>query len=407
VNKLLMIALATTASMLTLPGFAEGTKKYGPGVSDTEIKIGQTMPYSGSASALSMTGKISSAYFKMINAQGGVNGRKINLISVDDGFSPAKTVEQTRKLVEGDEVLAIFSSMGSAPTLAVARYLNNARVPQILSQAGTPKVVDPVNLPWTTIFTPTLTVEAKTLAAYILKAKPDAKVGILYQNDDSGKALADGMKAGLGDKAGAMVIKEVPFDLTFPTIDSQILLLQAAGADTIFFATVASKFAAQGIRKIGELGWKPMIVLGRAVATIESTLKPAGVDHAIGAITTMFQKEPSDPEWENDPGMMDYKAFMKQWAPGEPANEALAMLGYMSGAMMVELLKRCGDDLTRENLMYQATHIKDLQLPLFITGVKVNMTPKGRVPWKQARIARFDGTGWVFVSDIVTAPGED
>jgi ABC-type branched-subunit amino acid transport system substrate-binding protein len=386
------------------PAIAE--KKYGPGVTDTEIKLGQTMPYSGAASGLSMVGKIQTAYFKMLNSQGGVNGRKINLISSDDAFSPPKTVEQTRTLVEGDEVLAIFSSMGSAPNLSVAKYLNNAKVPQLMALAGTPKIIDPVNLPWTTTFYSTLSLEAKEFAAYLLESKPNAKIGILYQNDESGKTYLEGMKAGLGDKAATMVLKEVGFDLTFPTIDSQILLLQAAGVDTVFFATVSPKFGAQGIRKIGELGWKPLIVLVPAVSQIEATLKPAGVEHAVGAITSIFQKLSGDPKWDKDPAMMEYYAFMKQWAPGEPSGEALAVLGYITAEVMVDTLKRCGDDLTRENLLYQATHIKDLQPALFIPGVKVNITPENRIPWRQAQMAQFDGRSWVFVGGIVTAPAE-
>jgi branched-chain amino acid transport system substrate-binding protein len=386
------------------PAIAE--KKYGPGVTDTEIKLGQTMPYSGAASGLSMVGKIQTAYFKMLNSQGGVNGRKINLISSDDAFSPPKTVEQTRTLVEGDEVLAIFSSMGSAPNLSVAKYLNNAKVPQLMALAGTPKIIDPVNLPWTTTFYSTLSLEAKEFAAYLLESKPNAKIGILYQNDESGKTYLEGMKAGLGDKAATMVLREVGFDLTFPTIDSQILLLQAAGVDTVFFATVSPKFGAQGIRKIGELGWKPLIVLVPAVSQIEATLKSAGVEHAVGAITSIFQKLSGDPKWDKDPAMMEYYAFMKQWAPGEPSGEALAVLGYIMAEVMVDTLKRCGDDLTRENLLYQATHIKDLQPALFIPGVKVNITPENRIPWRQAQMAQFDGRSWVFVGGIVTAPAE-
>jgi branched-chain amino acid transport system substrate-binding protein len=387
------------------PAMAE--KKYGPGVTDTDIKLGQTMPYSGPASGLSLVGKIQSAYFRMINAQGGVNGRKINFISLDDGFSPPKTVEQTRTLVEGEEVLAIYSSMGSAPNLSVAKYLNGMHVPQLMALAGTPRMIDPVNLPWTTTFYSTLSLEAKEFAAYLLETKPDARIGIIYQNDESGKTYLAGMKAGLGNKAGTMVVKEVAFDLTYPTIDSQILLLQAAGVDTVFFATVAPKFGAQGIRKIAELGWKPMILLVPTVSSLESALKPAGTQNAVGAITSMFQKMSDDPKWDKDPAMLQYHAFVKQWAPGEPSAEPLAMLGYITAQVMIDTLKRCGDELTRENLLYQATHIKDLQLPLFVPGVKVNMTPEDRVPWKQAQMAQFDGTSWVFVGGVVTAPGEE
>jgi branched-chain amino acid transport system substrate-binding protein len=401
-----IFAIAAGMFLVTAAQSAVAEKKYGPGVTDTEIKLGQTMPYSGPASGLSLVGRVQLAYFKMINAQGGVNGRKINLISLDDGLSPAKTVEQTRSLVEGEGVLAIFSTMGSAPNLAITKYLNNAKVPQLLAQAGTPKIIDPVNLPWTTNFYSTLSVEAKEFAAYLLESKPDAKIGILYQNDESGKTYLEGMKAGLGDKAAAMVVKEAAFDLTFPTIDSQILLLRSAGANTVFFGTTAPKFGAQGIRKIGELGWKPLIVLVPTVSSIDTTLKPAGVAHAIGAITSMSGKDPGDPKWHDDPAMQEFFAFMKQWAPNEPSSEPLARVGFVTAQLMVDILKRCGDDLTRENLIDKATHIKDVQLPLFIPGVKINISPENRVPWKQAQMARFDGKSWVFVGGIVAAPSE-
>jgi len=401
------LILVTGAFLFAAVQPAMAERKYGPGVTDTEIKLGQTMPYSGPASGLSLVGRIQSAYFKLINAQGGVNGRKINFVSLDDGFSPPKTVEQTRSLVEGEEVLAIFSSMGSAPNVSVSKYLNNMHVPQLMALAGTPKMIDPVNLPWTTTFYSTLSLEAKEFAAYLLETKPNARIGIIYQNDESGKTYLEGMKAGLGSKAASMVVKEVAFDLTYPTIDSQILLLQAAGVDTVFFATVAPKFGAQGIRKIAELGWKPLILLVPATSSLETALKPAGTQNAIGAMTSMFQKMSGDPKWEKDPAMLEYHAFMKQWAPGEPAAEPLAMLGYITAQVMIDTLKRCGDELTRENLLYQATHIKDLQLPLFVPGVKINMTPENRIPWRQAQMAQFDGTSWVFVGGIVSAPGEE
>jgi branched-chain amino acid transport system substrate-binding protein len=387
------------------PAMAE--KKYGPGATDTEIKLGQTMPYTGPASGLSLVGKVQSAYFKMINAQGGVNGRKINLVSLDDAFSPPKTVEQTRTLVEGDEVLAIFSSMGSAPNLSVAKYLNSMRVPQLMALAGTPKLIDPLNLPWTTTFYSTLSLEAKEFAAYLLETKPNARIGIIYQNDESGKTYLEGMKAGLGNKAATMVVKEVAFDLTDSTIDSQVLLLQAAGVDTVFFATAAAKFGAQGIRKIAELDWKPMILLAPAVSSLENALKPAGTQNAIGAITLMVLKMSGDAKWSQDPAMLEYQAFMKQWAPREPSAEPLAMFGYITAQVIIDTLKRCGDELTRENLLYQATHIKDLQLPLFVPGVKINITPENRVAWRQAQMAQFDGTTWVFIGGIVTGSGEE
>lgn len=385
-------------AMLAQPAVAQ--KKYGPGVTDTEIKLGQTMPYSGAASGIAKIARVEMAYFKMINAQGGVNGRKINMLSRDDAFSPPKTVEQTRTLVEGDEVLAIVATLGSGPNLAISRYLNAAKVPQIFALAGTPKLIE-TDLPWTTIFNAPLTLEAKFLAAYILRANPSAKIGILYQNDETGKAYVEGLKTGLGEKAATMVVKEVGFDPTTPTIESQILQLQASGADTIFFSVVAPKFGAQGIRKIGELGWKPQLLLTPSMAAVDGVLKPGGPENAVGAITPMFQKSPEDPLWEKDPGMLDYYAFMKQWAPAESTNDYLAVLAYVTGQVIVDTIKRCGDDLTRENLLDKATHIKDLQLPMFLPGVKINITPEDRSPWKQAQMAKFDGKSWVLFGGIV------
>ncbi len=378
-NKLITLVILVTLTVAAAsPSFAQGEKKYGPGATDTEIKLGQTMPYSGPASSLSLIGKVEVAYFKMINARGGVNGRKINLISLDDGFNPAKTVEQTRKLVEGEEVLAIFSTEGSAPNLAIAKY----------------------------IFYTTSSLEGRQLAVFLLETKANAKVGIIYQNDDNGRSYMEGMKSGLGEKAATMLVKEVGFDLTYPTIDSQILSLQAAGADTVFFATTTPKFVAQGIRKVGELGWKPLMLLAFPASSIETTLKPAGLEHAIGAVTSIYSKDPGDPKWRDDPAVQDYYKFMKEWAPGEPPTDSTGRIGYIAAQMMVEILMRCGDDLTRENLLYHATHIKDFQIPMFISGIKINVTPEDRVPWKQAQMVRFDGRSYEFIGDIVTAPGD-
>ena len=406
-NKLItLVTLVTLTAAAASPSFAQGETKYGPGVTDTEIKLGQTMPYSGPASSLSLIGKVEVAYFKMINAGGGVNGRKINLISLDDGFNPAKAVEQTRKLVEGDEVLAIFSTEGSAPNLAIAKYMNSRKVPQLLGQAGSPKLIDPANLPWTTTFYTTSSLEGRQLAVFLLETKANAKVGIIYQNDDNGRSYMEGMKSGLGEKAATMVIKEVGFDLTYPTIDSQILSLQAAGVDTVFFATTTPKFVAQGIRKIGELGWKPLMLLTFPASSIETTLKPAGLEHAIGAVTSIYSKDPGDPKWRDDPAVQDYYKFMKEWAPGEPPTDSTGRIGYIAAQMMVEILMRCGDDLTRDNLLYHATHIKDFQIPMFVSGIKINVTPEDRVPWKQAQMVRFDGKSYEFIGGIVTAPGD-
>lgn len=390
---------AIAVSMLVCVGVqpAVAQKKYGPGVTDTEIKLGQTMPYSGGASGISIIGRIHRAYFNMINAQGGVNGRKINMISLDDAFSPPKTVEQVRVLVEREEVLAMFAMLGSGPNLAVAKYLNTAKVPQLLSMAGTPKLIE-ADLPWTTTFSSTLTLDAMNFATFILETKPDAKIGIIYQNDETGKAYLEGMKVRLGDKAATMIVMEVAFDLSYPTIDSQILQLRASGADTIYFATVSPKFGAQGVRKIGELGWKPQILMN----AVSDSLKLGGAENLVGAVTHMFHLHHGERE-DKEPAMQTYYAFLKQWAPTESTTDALGPFAYSAAELMVDLLKRCGDDLTRENLLDKATHIKGYQPSLFIPGLTINVTPEDHIPWKQVQMARFDGKEWVFFGDLVSA----
>lgn len=393
------------ASLLTIamaqPAAAE--KKYGPGVTDTEIKLGQTFPYSGPASALSTTAKTELAYLAMINAKGGVNGRKINLISLDDALSPPKSVEQTRNLVESQGVFAIWGTMGSGPNLAIAKYLNAEKVPQLLVMAGSPKIFDP-NLTWTTTLYMSLATEGNILMTYIRNTKPDAKIAIIYQNDETGKSYFEGAKAGLADKLSTMLVKELPFDLAVPTIDSQVLQAQAAGANVVYFATSAAKFAAQGIRKIGEIGgWKPQIVLPTGSAQKEATLKPAGFEHSVGVITQFFNKPADDPSFENDPAVKEYLAFMKEWAPNLPSHESSAEFGYIAAQFLVEIIKRCGDDLTRENLLYQATHVSDYQIPLFFPGIKLNITPEDRIPWKLGQIVRFDGERWVPIGGLASA----
>jgi branched-chain amino acid transport system substrate-binding protein len=398
--------LATTSVLLTV-GFAPDAvaqKKYGPGVTDTEIKIGQTAPYSGPLSSLSTFARIEAAYLKKINESGGINGRKVTMISLDDGFSPPKTVEQTRKLVESDEVLAIVGSIGTPTNLATAKYLNSKGVPQILVLASTPKLDDPENLQWTTMFSVFQPIETRIYAEYLLKSKPDAKIAVIYQNDDLGKGNLSWFKAALGAKASTMIVKEAAYDVTEPTIDSQIVALKASGADTLFHASNA-RFAAQSIRKAYELGWKVQHVLLSGVSVIASVIRPAGLEASTGAVTSFWLKSPEDPMWDDDPDMKEYRAFMKQWAPGELIEESA--FAYTTAQMIVEVLKRCGDDLTRENLLKQATNIQDLQLPLFLPGLKVNISPTSRVAWRRASMARFDGAKWVLFGDIVAVPADN
>ncbi len=385
---------------LGTPALAQ--KAYGPGVTDTEVKLGQTMPYSGPVSAFSIVGRTQSAYFNMLNEQGGINGRKIRLISLDDGFSPPKTVDRVRQLVEGDNVLALFSLLGTPTNLAVAKYLNGKKVPQLLSAAATPLLDDPVALPWTTLLAMPQRVEARIMIEYILKTKPDAKIGIFHQNDEYGKGYLRYFREALGDKAATMIVKETSYETTDPTVDSQILILKDSGADTILNASTP-KFAGQSIRKMADIGWKPTHVLIYAASSIESALKPAGLDRSVGTLTTQFFKMPDDPGWADDEAMRGYFAFMKKWQPNETALDPIALVGYIAAEVMREILAKCGDDLTRENLLKQATSFRNVALPLLIPGVTFSTTPEDHTPFRQARMYRFDGTRWVGFGDIVTA----
>ena len=392
-----LILAALSLSILDLSPVAGADKRYGPGVSDTEIRIGQTAPYSGPISSLSRFGRIEAAYLKMINAHGGINGRKVTLISLDDAFSPAKTVQQTRKLVEDDEVLAIVGSIGTPTNLAVAKYLNSKKVPQILLLASTPKLDDPENLPWTTTFMMPQPVETRIYAEYLLKTKPDAKVAVIFQNDDLGKGNLAGLKAALGSRASAMVVAEAAYDITDPTVDSQILTLKASGADTLFHASNA-RFAAQAIRKAHEIGWNVQHVLLSGVSSISAVLRPAGLVAATGAVSAFWLKTSDDPIWDDDAGMREFLAFMKEWAPNDEIEESI--FPYATAQIIVEVLKKCGDDLSRENLIRQATNIQGLQLPTFLPGLKINVSPADRIGWRKARMARFDGTRWVLLDDV-------
>jgi branched-chain amino acid transport system substrate-binding protein len=396
-----MVRLATfaalSASILAVSPVSGAGKEYGPGVSETEIRIGQTIPYSGPLSNLSSFGRIEAAYLKKINASGGINGRKVRLISLDDAYAPQKTVEQVRRLVEIDEVLAIVGSMGTPTNLAVAKYLNTGKVPQILLLSSSPKLDDPENLPWTTTFMMPQPVEAKIYADYLLRAQPDAKVAVIYQNDDLGKGQLAGFKAALGPKASMMIVGEAAYDVTEPTIDSQIVALKASGADTLFHASNV-RFAAQALRKARELGWNVQHILLSGVSGISTVLRPAGLAASTGAITALWLKSPEDPIWDADEGMKEYRAFMKEWAPNEAIENSV--FEYSTAQMIVELLKNCGDDLSRENLIHQATNIRRLQLPMFLPGVTINVSPSARVGWRKARVARFDGSRWLLLDEI-------
>jgi len=393
-----LILAAASLSIVGLAPLVAADKKYGPGVTDTEIRIGQTVPYSGPISSLARFGRVEAAYLRKINASGGINGRQVTLVSLDDAFAPAKTVEQTRKLVEGDGVLAIVGSVGTPTNLATAKYLNSKAVPQILLLASTPKLDDPENLPWTTTFMMPQPVETRIYAEYLLKTKPDAKVAVIYQNDDLGKGNLAGFKAALGSRASTMIVGEAAYDVMEPTIDSKIVALKASGADTLFHASNA-RFAAQAIRKAHELGWKVQHVLLSGVSGIAAVLRPAGLAASTGAVTAFWLKSSENPLWDADAGMREYRAFMKEWAPNDDIEESI--FPYATAQIIVEVLKKCGDDLSRENLIRQATNIQGFQLATFLPGLTINVTPSSRIGWRKARMARFDGTRWVLLDDAV------
>jgi branched-chain amino acid transport system substrate-binding protein len=383
---------------------AQAEKIYGPGVTDTEIKIGQTMPYSGPASALSTTGRAEAAYFAMINAKGGVNGRKIILISLDDGYSPPKAVEQTRKLVEVDKVLALFSPLGTASNSAIHRYVNANKVPHLFIASNLMRWADPERFPWTIQnIRPPFQLDAKLYADYILKTHPNAKIAVLYQNDDYGKDYLKGLKDGLGDKAHTMIVAEASYELTDPSVDSQIVTLKGSGADT-FANFTTPKFGAQAIRRAYDIGWKPLQLIAFPASSVSAVLRPAGPEKAVGLISTAVIKDPSDPQWRNDAAVKEYLAWAKQWYPeGDPEAWENAF-GYTQAQLMVEVLKRCGDELTRENLLHHATDIRDLELPMMLPGIKINTGPKDYLPVEQVQLIRFDGERWVRIGDLVGHP---
>jgi branched-chain amino acid transport system substrate-binding protein len=390
---LALAALATTAAVAA-------DKQYGPGVTDTEIKIGQTMPYSGPASSFGTVGRTSAAYYRMINDQGGVNGRKINFLSPDNEYSPTKSAELARRLVEQDQVLGIFGSLGTPTNVAMQRYLNDRKVPQFFVFSGVARFRDPHTYPWTIGGDLAFINETKAFARYILETKPDAKIGVLYQNDDFGKDHIIGLKQGLGEKNAGMIVKTVAYEVTDPTLDSQIITLQQSGADVVLLVTLP-KFAALSIRKIHDIGWKPLILLAYPGASIPGALKPAGLEASTGVVTAEFVRQPGDPAWASDPQMTTYLAFMKKYAPDLDATDKLSVFGYYNAAMVVGLLKQCGDNLTRENLLEQATHLHDVTVPMLLPGIVLNTTPEDYAAIKQMQLLRFDGTGWVNIGSIV------
>ena len=393
------------ALLLSLSGAsAQAEKIYGPGVTDTEIKIGQTMPYSGPASALSTIGKAQAAYFSMVNANGGVNGRKVHLISLDDGYSPPKTVEQTRKLVELEQVLALFSPLGTAPNSAIHKYVNAKKVPHLFIASNLMRWADPEHFPWTMqTIRPPFQLDAKVFADYILKIRPNARIGVLYQNDDYGKDYLKGLKDALGDRARTMIVAEASYELTDPTVDSQIVALQSSGADT-FANFTTPKFGAQAIRLAYDIGWKPLHLIAFPASSVGAVLRPAGLEKAVGLISTAVFKDPGDPQWRDDPAMKDYLAWMKKYyAEGNPDDWG-NVLGYTTAQLMVEVLKRCNDELSRDNVLHQATNIKELQLPMMLPGIRINTSAHDYLPVEQVQLVRFDGQRWAGFGDLAGRP---
>jgi branched-chain amino acid transport system substrate-binding protein len=390
---LALVALASSGAL--------AQKQYDTGATDTEIKIGNIMPYSGPASAYGVIGKTEQAYFNKINTEGGINGRKINFVSYDDAYSPPKTVEQARKLVESDEVLFIFNSLGTPPNSAIQKYMNTKKVPQLFVATGATKWNDPKEFPWTMGWQPNYQSESRIYAKYILKEKPNAKIAILYQNDDYGKDYVKGLKDGLGAKAASMIVAEESYETTQPTIDSNIVKLKSTNAD-VFFNVTTPKFAAQAIKKMTEIEWKPMHFLNNVSVSIGSVMKPAGFENAQGIISSSYLKDTSDPQWKDDAGMKAFDEFLSKYFPEGNRVDASVMYGYTVAQGLVFVLKNCGDDLSRVNIMKQASSIKGLELGGLLPGIKVNTSASNFAPISQLQLMKFKGESWERFGDIIS-----
>jgi ABC-type branched-subunit amino acid transport system substrate-binding protein len=391
----LMIFAATSTA-----AFAQ--KKYDPGATDTEIKIGNIMPYSGPASAYGVIGKTEAAYFKMINDKGGINGRKINFISYDDAYSPPKTVEQARKLVESDEVLLIFNSLGTPPNSAIHKYMNSKKVPQLFVATGATKWNDPKDFPWTMGWQPNYQSETQIYAKYILKHMPKAKIAVLYQNDDYGKDYLKGLLDGLGAKAKSMIVVQESYETSEPTIDNHIVKLKASGAD-VFVNITTPKFAAQAIKKIAEIGWKPTHFLNNVSASVGSVIKPAGYENSQDIISAAYLKDASDPQWNKDPGMEAFYAFMKKDFPDGNVLDGGTVVGYGVAQTLVEVLRKCGDNLTRANVMKQAASLKDFRTGVLLPGIQINTSATDFAPLSQLQLMKFKGEKWELFGDVISA----
>jgi branched-chain amino acid transport system substrate-binding protein len=398
--KELRIAALATAVIALTSGTALAQKKYDTGATDTEIKIGNIMPYSGPASAYGVIGKTEEAYFKKINAEGGINGRKITFLSYDDAYSPPKAVEQARKLVESDEVLVVFNPLGTPSNTAIQKYLNAKKVPQLFVATGATKWNDPKDFPWTMGWQPSYQSEAHIYAKYLMKQKPDAKIAVLYQNDDFGKDYLKGLHDGLGAKA-SMISAEESYETTEPTIDDHIVKLKASGAN-VFISVTTPKFAAQAIKKLAEIDWHPLHIVSNVSASVGGVIKPAGFENAQGMLSAAYAKDGADPQWDNDPGMKKFYAFLEKYYPEGDKLNASVVYGYGAAQTMVKVLELCGDNLTRENVMKQAASLKDLELDTLLPGVKINTSATDFAPIKQLQMQRFKGEKWELFGNIIS-----
>jgi len=398
-RRSILAAAPSVLALAALPAYAQ--KKYDAGASDSEIKIGHTNPYSGPASSYGVIGKTETAFFTMINEKGGINGRKINFISYDDGYSPPKTVEQVRKLVESDGVLLLFNTLGTPTNTAIHKYINQKKVPHIFIASGATKWGDPKNFPWSIGWQPNYQSESQIYATYIKDKHPNAKIAVLYQNDDYGKDYLKGFKDGLGDKAGSMIVSEAPYETTDPTVDSQVVSLKSSGAD-LFFNITIPKFAAQAIKKAAEIGWKPVHILNSVSNSIGGVLQPAGFEASKDILSTFYLKDPIDPTWKDDSGYKEWLAFMDKYYPEGDKSDSVNAYAYTVAQTLMQVLKQCGDDLTRDSIMKQAASLKDLELPMLLPGIKVNTSATDFYPVKQMQMARFDGERWVLFGPILT-----
>jgi branched-chain amino acid transport system substrate-binding protein len=396
---------AASAALALLAASSSGAlaqKKYDTGATDTEIKIGNIMPYSGPASAYGIIGRTEAAYFKKVNDAGGINGRKINFVSYDDGYSPPKAVEQARKLVESDEVLLVFNSLGTPSNSAIQKYMNAKKVPQLFVATGATKWNDPKEFPWTMGWQPNYQSETQIYAKYLLKNKPDARIAVLFQNDDYGKDYLKGLKDGLGPKAASMIVAEESFETSEPTIDSHIVKLKSTNAD-VFIDIATPKFAAQAIKKVAEVGWKPLHFLNNVAASVGSVIRPAGFENAQDIISANYLKDASDKQWDNDAGMKEFYAFMAKDFPEGDKLDNGTVVAYGVAQTLVQVLKQCGDDLTRANVMKQAASLKDFRTEVLLPGIRINTGPDDFAPISQLQLMRFKGDKWELFGDVISA----